>query len=238
MKLAEHSHAVGFIEFSDDAEYCTPTSSSKKVWYIAMELADQGTLIDLIETFGPLGERISRLYFKQLLETLEHMHSQGLSHLDLKADNLLFDSKYNLKVWDFGFSSDVKYHCTKKGTLNYCAPEIFQQEKYWGPVTDVFSAGVILFIMVTGHLPFCRASPTDPRYKYFYNNKISRFWEIISARNEGTVAEYSDNFKDLVSSMLSPVPFERPSLSEILQHEWLKGDTPSLKQVQHEFEYV
>mmetsp|Transcript_6738 Transcript_6738/g.7675 ORF Transcript_6738/g.7675 Transcript_6738/m.7675 type:complete len:86 (-) Transcript_6738:474-731(-) len=77
MKLIEHPHVISLLDYSEGAEYFTPSAGSKKVCYMAMELAERGNLIDLIEEYGPFGERISRLYFKQLIQTLEHMHSQG-----------------------------------------------------------------------------------------------------------------------------------------------------------------
>eukprot|EP00345_Euplotes_harpa_P009507 CAMPEP_0168346300 /NCGR_PEP_ID=MMETSP0213-20121227/18168_1 /TAXON_ID=151035 /ORGANISM="Euplotes harpa, Strain FSP1.4" /LENGTH=89 /DNA_ID=CAMNT_0008354883 /DNA_START=606 /DNA_END=871 /DNA_ORIENTATION=- len=88
--------------------------------------------------------------------------------------------------------------------------------------------------MVLGHLPFCKPCSSDTRYKYFINNKLERFWEIVTSRNEES-SEISENFKDLVSMMLSPNPFDRPSLSEVLQHEWFNGETATLEEVQDEF---
>lgn len=234
MKLVEHPNIIKLIDFSDNAYYSTPTCCSKKVSFLALELAEEGSLVDFITTYGPFHEKLARFYFSQLIQTLDHIHSQGCWHLDIKPDNILFDSEYNLKLWDFGFSSDVKYHWTKKGTLSYLAPEIFCQEKYWGPVTDIFSAGIILFIMVTGHLPFCKPDATDHRYRLFIDNKTEKFWEVVSKRKEAPNINYSADFKDLINQMLSPFPWNRPSLSEVMSHSWFWGEIASLKEIQEE----
>ena len=181
------------FNFNADAYYSTPTSCSKKVWYLALELAQEGSLVDIITSFGPFKDKFALFYFSQLIQTLEFIHSQGWWHLDIKPDNILFNSEFNLKLTDFGFSSDVKYHWTKKGTLSYIAPEIFSQDKYCGPVTDIFSAGIILFIMVSGHLPFCKPDSTDYRYGLIIDNKVEKFWEAVSRRKESPLPNYSED---------------------------------------------
>jgi len=193
------------------------------VGYIALELAQHGDLINIITKFGKLPESIARLYFGQLVEVLEFIHMKGYSHLDIKPDNILFDKNYNLKLWDFGFASESKYLSSKYGTLNYAAPEIFTQEQYNAPVTDIFSAGIILFIMVTGHPPFCKPDVSDIRYKHILNNNLDQFWELIDKKNTSSAAPYSEEFKELVTMMMSPNPLVRPSLAEVKSHAWFTG---------------
>ena len=88
------------------------------------------------------------------MEALKYMAIQGISHRDLKPENLLLDNDFNLKIGDFGFSTTEIISTTKKGTPGYMSPEIHLGEKYNGTQADVFAAGVILFIMVSGHPPF------------------------------------------------------------------------------------
>lgn len=236
LKAVEHPNIVKLLDFREEVIYTASPTYKRKVAYIAMEAAENGDLIKLITSHGRIWEEAARYYFNQLVDTLEHIHFSGYWHLDIKPDNILFDSDYNLKLCDFGFSSDRKIHCTRKGTLNYAAPEIFSQEKYCGPVTDIFSAGIILFIMVTGHPPFCKPDVSDMRYKHIYNNNIERFWELVCTKKDGTIKSYSDDFKDLVNSMLSPYPHARPSLAEVRTHPWMQGATLSPKGIKTYFD--
>jgi len=130
LKVVEHQNIVQLLDFKEEAKFQTNENYTRKVSYIALELASKGDLINLITTYGKLPERITRFYFGQLISTLEHIHSNGYSHMDIKPDNLLFDKHWNLKLCDFGFASDVKMQSDKKGTINYAAPEIFQQDSY------------------------------------------------------------------------------------------------------------
>ena len=89
---------------------------------------------------------------------------------------MLLDKDFNLKLADFGFSSSKPINETHKGTNGYKAPEIHLGEWYSGAAVDLFAAGVILFIMHTGHPPFVLPSGTDPYYKYISQNLISNFF--------------------------------------------------------------
>lgn len=126
----------------------------------------------------------------------------------------------------------LKCRLPNKGTLNYAAPEIFILDKYSGPVTDIFSAGIILFILVVGHPPFYKPDVSDIRYKHIMNNNIERFWELVWKNKDHSQSSlFSDDFKNLVNLMLSPSPCLRPSLSEIKEHPWMKGETGTLDEI-------
>lgn len=104
-----------------------------------------------------MGEDQARFFFKQLCESLKYIHSQGIVHRDLKLDNILIDDRNNLKLIDFGFSicvdkdQKLKIFC---GTPSFMAPEIVQKKDYNGFATDIWSLGVILFVMLSGGYPF------------------------------------------------------------------------------------
>merc|ERR1712106_60038 len=93
----------------------------------------------------------------QIIAALRYCHSRGIVHRDLKADNLLLDKDLNIKLADFGFSNYYKpgvLLSTWCGSPPYAAPELFEGKEYDGPKADIWSLGVILYLLVCGHLPF------------------------------------------------------------------------------------
>mmetsp|Transcript_15122 Transcript_15122/g.17511 ORF Transcript_15122/g.17511 Transcript_15122/m.17511 type:complete len:261 (-) Transcript_15122:42-824(-) len=98
----------------------------------------------------------------------------------------------------------------------------------------MFSLGIILFIMVSQANPFYKAEAKDPFYKFIYNNRCDFFWKIFE-KTKPVEDYYSQAIKDLISCMLATNPLERPSLSEVKESEWYKGELPTAKQVFEEF---
>ena len=160
------------IEYNKDGIVEKENGKKEAVIYIVLELATGGELFDYVATTGRFSETIARFYFRQLIEGLDYVHQKGVTHRDLKPENLLFDSEFNLKIADFGFAAptvgkDGKgFLLTKLGTESYMSPEIHAKKPYVGTAADIFAAGIILFIMITGHPPFSRAMPTDNFYKF------------------------------------------------------------------------
>ena len=114
-----------------------------------------------------MGEDGGRYFMTQMLNVLQYVHGKGVVHRDLKLENILVDDKLNLKVADYGFATFRKIHQLKsyKGTKTYMAPEIKEQKVYDGMQIDIFSTGVILFIIVLGIFPFQEAK----RDEYYYS---------------------------------------------------------------------
>ena len=135
--------------------------SKKEVDFVVMKLADRGCLYNYIAESGPFSEPVARYYMKQLLEGLDYCHFEGITHRDLKTENLLLDKNFNLKIADFGFAGPI---CGQDGaglqkgvvgTERYMAPEITQSKGgYRGPPADLFAVGVLLFSMVAWQFPF------------------------------------------------------------------------------------
>ena len=99
---------------------------------------------------GAMGEDAGRFFLMQMAESMEYMHSRRVVHRDLKLENILIDEKLNLKIADFGFACYKSIDCLKsyRGTMTYMAPEIKEGKTYKGTQVDLFSFGVILFIIV------------------------------------------------------------------------------------------
>jgi len=124
----------------------------------------------MLKQYGKFSEEAARSYFKQLLIGLKHCHEKGIMHRDLKPENILLDSQYTLKLADFGYAgfaeqSDKGYFTKYLGTKSYMAPEIHLFMPYRGETADIFSAGVILFILVAGYCPFGSATRDNLQYK-------------------------------------------------------------------------
>lgn len=184
---------------------------------------------------------MARYYFHQLIEALDHCHSQGFAHRDLKPENLLFDEFFNLLLADFGFSVAMSGRDgsgklkTILGTDNYMAPEIHSKAPYIGSSVDLFAAGIILFIFFTGHPPFNHAKATDSYYNLICMNNHERFWAFHSRKKPNGIKFFSPEFISLINAMLAFDPTQRLSIAEIKAHPWYNGEVPTADQIKEEF---
>ena len=135
--------------------------TTKNVVYVLIdEFCPGGELFFFVKNSGALDEPLARHYFKQIIEGLEAIHGAGLAHRDIKPDNILLDDNFNVKISDFGYAGVLSgrtgngFMITRLGTKPYLAPEIIDRVPYKGELVDVFSTGVVLFILVVGSFPF------------------------------------------------------------------------------------
>ncbi|RRT48360.1 hypothetical protein B296_00046276 [Ensete ventricosum] len=132
--------------------------ASKTKIYMVLEFITGGELFDRIARNGKLKEDEARKYFQQLIDAVDYCHSRGVFHRDLKPENLLLDSNGVLKISDFGLSALPQQEdgllYTTCGTPNYVAPEVVKDKGYDGAKSDIWSCGVILFVLMAGYLPF------------------------------------------------------------------------------------
>lgn len=172
-------------------------------------------MFDLCKTGGAMGEDIGRFLLKQLIKSMKYLHSRNVVHRDLKIENILYDEQMNIKVADFGFATykNIKKLKSYRGTMTYMAPEIKLGKQYDGRQTDIFSAGVILFIIVQGLFPFREAKQDE----FFYNLLLTdpvKYFQKVKGEN------LSEEFKDLVVRMLSFNGKDRPTIEQIEKHPW------------------
>lgn len=116
-----------------------------------------GELFDYLVNHGRMPEEQARRFFQQILCAVEYCHRHKIVHRDLKPENLLLDSNLNVKIADFGLSNimtDGDFLRTSCGSPNYAAPEVISGKLYSGPEVDVWSCGVILYVLLCGKLPF------------------------------------------------------------------------------------
>lgn len=188
--------------------------------YAVIELARGGEIFDVIFHTRGLDEDITRLYFKHLVEAMCYLHGNNIGHRDLKPENLLLDDNLNLKLVDFGFAKAMNPNeltKTRLGTEKYMAPELLYQKKYDPKKVDVFAAGVILFVMYSGHPPFNQASEHCIYYKNFVKDN-NKFWDFHSKQNKKR--QYSPEFKQLVNNMISLDDSKRASFEDIKKSAW------------------
>ncbi|CAA2992201.1 CBL-interacting kinase 32 [Olea europaea subsp. europaea] len=207
MKLIKHPNVVRLYE----------VMASKTKIFIVLEFVTGGELFDKIVNHGRMLEDEARKYFQQLINAVDYCHSRGVYHRDLKPENLLLDASGNLKVSDFGLSAlsqqvkdDGLLHTTC-GTPNYVAPEVLDDHGYDGATADLWSCGVILFVLLAGYLPF-----DDSNLMNLYNK--------ISSAEFTCPPWISFNARKFITRILNPNPVTRITIPEILKDEWFKKD--------------
>lgn len=218
MKLIKHPNVIKIFE----------VMASKTKIYIVIEFVDGGELFDKIAKHGRLREDEARRYFQQLINAVDYCHSRGVFHRDLKPENLLLDSHGVLKVSDFGLSAlsqqlqgDGLLH-TACGTPNYVAPEVLKDKGYDGTASDVWSCGVILYVLMAGYLPFDETS------------LMALYLKICSA-DFTFPSWFSSGAKKLIKRILDPEPLTRITVAEIIEDEWFKKGyrPPQFEQEEH-----
>ncbi|KAK4705480.1 hypothetical protein P7C70_g731, partial [Phenoliferia sp. Uapishka_3] len=189
--------------------------------YMQLELCSNGSLLDLLRKRRRYSEPEARFYLVQLIGACEYMHSNSVIHRDLKLGNLMLDGDMNLRVGDFGLAALVKHPGERKrticGTPNYIAPEIlFDTTNGHSFEVDIWSIGVILYTLLVGKPPF-QTKDVKNIYRKIKDNNYVFPPEV----------ELSPEAIDLVSSILTTQPDQRPTLSEILAHSFfLTGPFP------------
>jgi serine/threonine protein kinase len=152
-----------------------------------------------------------------MIDVLEYMQSKGVVHRDLKLENILVDDNLNLKVADFGFATYKKVTKLQsyRGTMTYMAPEIKEGKTYDGNQIDMFSTGVILFIIVQGIFPFKEAKKDEYFYNLILQGKLDQYWKKTGG------LDLSNDFKDLILKMFSYDGKKRPTIEDLKKHPWM-----------------
>mmetsp|Transcript_9990 Transcript_9990/g.17992 ORF Transcript_9990/g.17992 Transcript_9990/m.17992 type:complete len:524 (-) Transcript_9990:316-1887(-) len=194
--------------------------SSKTKLYLVMDLVRGGELFTMIEKQGELDEVTARSFFQQLVDGLAYCHTKGVCHRDLKPENLLIDENNVLKITDFGVSSmreagsSEQLLQTSCGTPYYVAPEVLFSSKrggYDGEKADAWSCGVILFLLLSGELPFM-------------NEDMNKLYEEIKTAKIKYPKEIRGDAKTLCQKLLERDPVKRMSLEQVKQQKWFLID--------------
>ncbi|PKA50602.1 Calcium-dependent protein kinase 13 [Apostasia shenzhenica] len=186
--------------------------------HLVMELCEGGELFDRIVARGHYTERAAAAVTKTILEVVQLCHRHGVIHRDLKPENFLFANKKEnspLKAIDFGLSIFFKpgeRFSEIVGSPYYMAPEVLKRN--YGPEIDIWSAGVILYILLCGVPPFWAETEQGVAQAILRGN--------IDFKREPW-PNVSENAKDLVRLMLEPDPKRRLTAKQVLEHPWLQN---------------
>lgn len=206
MKMLDHPHIIKLYQVME----------TKNMLYLVTEYAKSGEIFDYLAKHGRLSELEARRKFWQILSAVEYCHNRNIVHRDLKAENLLLDGHMNIKIADFGFGNFFqpgKPLATWCGSPPYAAPEVFEGQQYEGPQLDIWSMGVVLYVLVCGALPFDGPTLPDLRQRVLEGRfRIPYFM--------------TEDCEHLIRRMLVLDPSKRLSVAQIKEHKWMTLDVP------------
>ncbi|XP_013860705.1 serine/threonine-protein kinase SIK2 [Austrofundulus limnaeus] len=206
MKMLDHPHIIKLYQVME----------TKNMLYLVTEYAKNGEIFDYLAKHGRLSELEARRKFWQILSAVEYCHNRNIVHRDLKAENLLLDGHMNIKIADFGFGNFFQPGeplATWCGSPPYAAPEVFEGQQYEGPQLDIWSMGVVLYVLVCGALPF--DGPTLPVLRQRVLEGRFRIPYFMT-----------EDCEHLIRRMLVLDPSKRLSLTQIKEHKWMALDVP------------
>ncbi|KAL0483231.1 hypothetical protein AKO1_011549 [Acrasis kona] len=214
LKTIKHANIVQMIEVLKSPNHI----------YIVMELVLGGELFDKIVSAKKFDEKTARRYFQQLIDGIAYCHTNKIAHRDLKPENLLLDDKDNLKISDFGLSGIMQTNTimlsTICGTPHYVAPEVLTGS-YNGMIADIWSCGIILFVMISGCHPFD-------------GDTVQELFKRIENLEFKYPPYVSKEVRALLDKIIVVDPLKRATLTEIMNDPWFKVDFKPL----HRYESI
>ena len=231
MQKLNHPNITKILEMFEDNKFIL----------IIMEYINGGNLFSFVKKRRKLSEKISKFLFRQIILGIKHIHSKDIVHRDIKLENILIDLNNRIKICDFGIGvilnseDDLLYD--QCGTPMYMAPEIILSSKkkgYKGFPVDIWSAGIALYIMLSGTLPFnikklnkknknSENTSSEEDISLSHNNNYELQYSIIN-KNPKHIEKISDEARDLLHGLLNKDPNKRLTIDQILNHPWLKSE--------------
>jgi serine/threonine protein kinase len=203
LRMLKHGNVIRLYE----------TFKAKNLLIIVLELCSGGDLLDYIKKRKTIAEPVAKVAFKQILKAVGYCHSKGIAHRDIKLENILINEEGDIKLCDFGVSKRfakgelLNERC---GTPVYIPPEMFLETPYDGTLSDVWSLGIALYVMLYGSFPF-------------QGDDINVLKEKVISERVPLRNTISNTARRLITRMLSKDPSSRPSIKEILMDAWMQG---------------
>ena len=236
MKKLNHPNITKILEMFEDEKY----------FLIIMEYINGGNLFSFVKKRRKLSEKTAKFLFRQIILGIKYIHEQNIVHRDIKLENLLIDLNNNVKICDFGIGRKIENKNQllhdQCGTLMYMAPEILLSTKekgYEGFPVDIWSAGISLYIMLSGTLPFSYKKKKHNKNGEEIENEEEEEEESISSKSKKNeddnfelqysivyrepkyIENISDEARDLLKGLLNKDPKKRLTCEQILNHPWL-----------------
>nr|CAD7402855.1 unnamed protein product [Timema cristinae] len=195
----------------------------KTKYYIFQRYAENGDMLEYVLRSGVVPEEQARIWQRQITLAVQYLHELNIAHRDLKCENILLTKNFNVKVADFGFARHIVYIDGKMqlsntycGSLSYAAPEVIRGKPYNMKMADIWSLGVILFVMINQAMPFEDSSP-----KRLYSRQMSRKWRFRSKIN----STISQQLKNVIRNLLEPNLKARWTLAKVINSDWIAMDS-------------
>ena len=223
--ISLEKYGMGYIYYKEENPLFINENNiyqMEKVYYIIEEIAENGELFDYIYVLKTgFNDKICAKIFLNIVKSLQLLHKKRIIHCDIKPENVLIGNDFNIRLIDFGYSEYVSknnniIHSTS-GSDTYCSPEIRRSymEGYDGIKSDIFSLGVLLFVIRVGKFPFKYSIYNDKRYRLIMEKNYESYWNGFKKEN------LSEEFKDLINHLICYDPDDRFSLDEVLRHPWI-----------------
>ncbi|ORY43718.1 Pkinase-domain-containing protein [Rhizoclosmatium globosum] len=215
-KTLKHRNVIRLIEAAEDDAF----------FFILLDYAAAGELFDHIAPDVGMGELLAHFYFNQLVAGMDYIHSKGVCHRDLKPENILLDERGNLKISDFGLATVFSHNGTTRvlntpcGTPPYVAPEILKLS-YNGDEADVWSSGIILYVLLAGNTPWAEPSKHDPEFVHFSN-------QYNQGLNYAPWNQFAPEILFLIRNTLNKDASKRYTLLDIMSDSWFSRPNPLL----------
>ncbi|GJQ75059.1 hypothetical protein Trydic_g9674 [Trypoxylus dichotomus] len=194
----------------------------RQKFYVFMRYAENGDLLDFVIKKGALSEPQARVWFRQIALAVHYLHEMGVAHRDLKCENIFITAHYNIRLADFGFAryaiDDHGKTITSDtfcGSISYAAPEIIRGLTYYPKHADVWSLGVILYVILNRAMPF-----DDANVKVLYDQQMCRKWRF----RPKVVNTLSKECKTLVGRLLEPNISSRWDIVKVVNSDWIAMD--------------
>lgn len=206
LKLLSHENLTSLLDVIENSTHI----------FLVMEFSDGPDFFDYLVGRGalPLSEALS--FFQQIICGVEYCHKRLICHRDIKPENILLDKNMNVKIADFGLatlSQPGEMLDSTCGSPHYCDPVIARGAPYDGRKADIWSCGVVLFAMVTGHLPF-------------NDDNLGRLLKRVQTGNYELPSNLPDDLRSLIKAMMNVHPDQRISIEQIKKHPWYNSSPP------------